>query len=188
MASKMTAQASMLPPELPAQAFQREEISVALDPLKAVAPSPASPPVATSPPPATQLEQPGGDARKHLRLLAWTSAGVATGALVFAGLQTRTWLDKRDQFDNHLPATTTTPPPKPDCGAKDPNRGGPGCEAIYNDMNRARTRAFITYGFAAAFAAGSATLFILSNRNEESGRLACAPTARLDGAQCRLSF
>lgn len=163
---------------------QREEIAVALDPLKPAAP----PPGTVSEPPAAQLEQPTSDARKRLQLLAWTSAGLATGALVFAGLQTKTWLDKRDEFDDHLPATTAMPPVRPDCGAKDPNRGGPGCEAIYNDMSRARTRAFIGYGLGAVFAAGSATLFILSNRNEESPRLACAPNPLLKGAQCHLAF
>jgi hypothetical protein len=165
---------------------QREQIALALDPAKASATAPA-PTSATSPSPAAPPEQPPHP-RKQLRLLAWSAAGFATGVLAVAGWQTKTWLDKRDEFDNHLPATTTMPPPKPDCGAKDPDRGGPGCEAIYNDMTGARTKAFILYGLAGAFAAGSATLFILSNRNEESPRLACAPNPWLKGAQCQLVF
>jgi hypothetical protein len=163
---------------------QREEIALALEPAKTAETAPV-PTSATSP---AAPPEPPTRPRKQLRLLAWSAAGFATGVVVVAGLQTKTWLDKRDEFDNHLPATTTTPPAKPDCGAKDPNRGGPGCEAIYNDMNRARTRAFMLYGLTAAFAAGSATLFILSNRNEESARLACAPNPLLKGAQCHLAF
>jgi hypothetical protein len=120
--------------------------------------------------------------------LAWTSAGLAAGSLVFAAFQTKTWMDKLGEFDGHLPAMPATLPARPDCGEKDPNRGGPGCNAIYADMTAARTRAIVGYVAGALFAAGSVTLFVLSGGTAEGSHLACAPTPALNGASCRMTF
>ena len=174
---------------------QRQEISFALQPVKPTAPPATPPPVSGTIPqvgtPAHEGSDAGPDrigATPWMRPLAWTAAALAAGSLVFAAAQTKTWLDKREAFDNHLPSMPAMLPATPDCGAKDPNRGGPGCEAIYSSMERARTRAIATYAAGTLLAAGSVTLFILSNRGQEETRLACAPTLGINGAGCRLTF
>jgi hypothetical protein len=161
---------------------QREGVSLALEPL-----APAAPPPTTAPAPTTG-DAPTAGAAPWMRPLAWTSAALAAGAFVFAAVQTSTWFDKIDEFDNHLPGMPAMQPAMPDCGKDDPNRGGPGCQAIYDDLTRARTRAIIGYAAGTLLAAGSVTLFVLSSRSGGEPQVACAPNLALNGAGCRIRF
>jgi hypothetical protein len=87
--------------------------------------------------------------------------------------------DKTEQFDRHVSG----------CGEHDPDRGGPGCAAIYSDMRRARKLAITGYVVAGVLAAGAATLFVVSApRGRSDTAMACGPIVSIVGGSCRLAF
>jgi hypothetical protein len=132
-----------------------------------------------------------------LRPSAWlaaTAAGVATGLGTW---QLLAWREERDRFnDRRVPVVDAMGMSQlvRDCGAKENDHGGPQCDALYNDMNRARNRAILGYATGGVLAAGALTLFLLSRSGEGSGTGHSAAnctggvSTTLLGGNCRLTF
>ena len=75
------------------------------------------------------------------------------------------------------------------CGAALPNRGGPGCQQLYDDGRQARTLAFVGYGLGAAFGATAVVLLLTGGGDDDEPRkVACAPTATISGFGCAIRF
>jgi hypothetical protein len=126
------------------------------------------------------------------RPAAWVMAAAAAAALGFGVYETFVWRSQKNEFDNHTRPAADNPTMRVlDCGASDPGRGGPGCDAIYQRMQSAKTLMLVGAGIGAALAAGSAVLFVVSAQGEDTGTghaLACAPMGAMPGATCRITF
>lgn len=151
--------------------------------------APSPPPIGIQAP-ATE----GGDSRRTLRLLAWSSGIASAGALIFGGVEAALWSKRVRAFDDHVgpspvdPTRTST-----NCGADQPNRGGPGCASLYNDLSSAKTLTIVGLTVGGLLAAGSVTLFILSTPPDGStptaqARAVCSPDVLSPGLSCRFSF
>ena len=117
------------------------------------------------------------------RPTAWALSAAALAGLGFGIFEAVVWRRRVSDFDGHRSTTGVR-----DCGLDDPARGGPGCAAIYSDMNRARTLAITGYVTGGLLAAGSVTLFLLSSDRANQSAAACYPSAVALVATCRFRF
>jgi hypothetical protein len=180
---------------------RHEEVNVALEPIPSAPPRPIETPVPpTLLPTATPTpERPdvspsgegGGDRAANLRIAAWATASAAVVAAGFATFEALTWKTKSNQFDNQMGRL----PDKPsvidfNCAEQAPQRGGAGCQGIYDDMQRAKTFTIVGFAVAGALAAGSIVLFTVSSTSPESNTnltLTCG-LLPAPGAACRAVF
>jgi len=160
------------------------------DAMVVKAPAAPSPPTTETPPPATG----GGDSRRTLRVLAWSSGAAAAAALIFGGVEAALWSKRVRAFDDHVgpspvdPSRTST-----NCGSDQPNHGGPGCAALYDDISSAKALTIVGLTAGGLLAVGSVTLFILSRPSDggtptAQARAVCSPDLLAPGVSCRFSF
>ncbi len=101
------------------------------------------------------------DRRRGVRLAAWV---VGAGAVLAAGLtlfEALSWRARTAAFDQHRgPLPGRTSGDQLNCAAAEPARGGPGCQALYDDLSAARTRGLAALGVTGALAAVSTVLFL----------------------------
>jgi hypothetical protein len=134
---------------------------------------PPTQPVTT---PALSPTEPVRDLR---RKIAWTlaiaSAAVAAGAVV----ETVVWQRRRNEFNTSQ-----------GCYEDQPNRGGPGCDSLFDDVHRAQLASIVGYVLTGGLAIGSAALF-MSGRTPEprpTSTLACWGGVSRLAFNCRVSF
>ncbi len=158
-------------------------------PVAAAPEEPNRPVTPPSSPPPTEQDAPRTNPR---RIAAWATGAAAGLSLVFGVIETVAWVQKLDQFDNHIGPLLVDPTimDKKNCGAKQMNFGGPGCQALHDDLTHARTLTFVGYGLAAALGVTSAVLFATSKPDRSKGDMAfaCAPDLVSRGVGCAFSF
>ena len=145
---------------------------------------------ATSTTPTT-IDQPRTTASSPRRVTAWATGGGAALGLIFGVVETINWVGKQNDFDSHIGPLPLNPMATGrNCGAREANYGGPGCQTLHDDYTRARTLSFVGYGVAAAFGVTSALLFATSSPTRTSNDIAltCAPDVLIRGAGCVLPF
>ena len=150
--------------------------------VEAVAVEPqATPPVK---PPAPSFEPPAADQPTHVRApsmrvpLVIGAAALSAGALVFAIIEHRSWLNSVDAFDGMM-----------ECDPAVAGHGSMRCAAIYDDAHGARTLAFVGYAMAGALVATSAVLFFVLDRDQPANsQVACAVQPTLTGLGCQFRF
>jgi tetratricopeptide (TPR) repeat protein len=145
-------------------------------------------------PPHPSSPAPGDDdeaSRVLRRRIAWITGGAATAALLFGSIEGVLWASRANRFNDHVgPAPDDPNILSKNCGADTPNRGGPGCAALYDEVSSARTLAMTGLIAGGVLAAGSAILFVSSTRPEAAPRgasVACAPSRMLDGLTCGIT-
>ena len=128
--------------------------------------------------------------RGVLRPIGWTAAVVGLGALGFGVFENLQWRRKLQQFEGYQAAPAVGQPASTprECGAAERNRGAPGCDGIYRDMQRAKTLAVIGYAAAGLLTAGAITALLLSSGGDAPVEVACAPSPPLRGGGCRILF
>ncbi len=125
------------------------------------------------------------------RALKWVAAAtgvLAVGALVVAGVETVRWQSGITDFNNHNDPTGKSADA---CSLPASNKGGAGCQDIYNQYTSARQLAIIGYAAGGALAVTSLTLFLISpgsSNATDKVAFACAPDLLNPGASCRFSF
>ena len=109
--------------------------------------------------------------------------------------ETARWSTRKNDFEQQVGPKRDNPLEMGiNCGADDPQRGGPGCADLYQKMQSARTLAIVGYAVGAGLAVGSVVLFSVSSPSPSpsstAGRrmIACAPSWPAVGATCQLSF
>jgi tetratricopeptide (TPR) repeat protein len=172
---------------------QRQEVQVSMTRLPeggAVATTSFTPPPGvgvsgTLPDPADG----GIDSRRGLpwRPIGWTAAVLGAGAVGVGIWQNLEWRRNFQKFENYQVAATAgqLPSAPRECGAAERNRGAPGCDRIYKDMERSKKLAIAGYAAGGLFAAGALAALLLSSRPEGTA-LACAPSAF--GGSCQMRF
>jgi hypothetical protein len=123
------------------------------------------------------------------RTLRWAAIGTAVlggAALAGAGIETVLWQSGVSDFNNHQTNNLK------DCQVVAAQRGGPGCESLYNKFTSNERLAIIGFAVGGALAATSLTLFLVAPRSSavapDGVAFACVPTAIDPGVTCRLSF
>lgn len=117
----------------------------------------------------------GGSSRLPLVL---TAAGLSVASLAFGIVEHLAWQNKVSSF-----ASMTA------CGTTFPDKGGPGCQSLYDDGQSAKLRAFVGYGLSAAFAATAIVLYVTDpSHGAEPPRVACAPSLGTTGVGCAYRF
>jgi tetratricopeptide (TPR) repeat protein len=163
---------------------RREKITLALV-RKGTAGSDVGPQVTAVPDQTVAAER--GRFASLARPLAWTAGAAALGAMSLGVYGTVRHQQKLDEFDTYL-ASDHPPDVRASCGAELERRGGPGCDAIYSDMQSARKLAIGGYVAGGLLAAGAVTLFLLSpSRGPTEVSVACGPSLA-PGAVCRVAF
>jgi hypothetical protein len=157
-----------------------------------VAAPPAVPPVAgevpkppSSPPPLPPPAAAADGGSTFRRKLGWGLGAGAAAVLIGAVVETVLWQKKRSDYNGSA-----------GCYSDVKDRGAPGCSALYDATERAKTIAVIGYVAAGALAGASAVLLLGGNTSESASRpagstLACAPTFAASGTSvvtCRWSF
>jgi len=158
----------------------------------ATEPPPASPaPVATSTPASVPMvsaaPQPATDAggTNYRHVAMWSAVGLAGAGLVLGVVEHIAWRGKVSDFDSHV-----GPAGVKNCGADDPNRGGPGCSDLYDSAGTARSLAITGYVVGALAGAGAAVLFFTDPGPERKSGVAfrCGPGPGSAGLACGGSF
>ncbi|MEP6654807.1 MAG: hypothetical protein ABJA82_15700 [Myxococcales bacterium] len=156
---------------------------------------PASPLSQPLPPPNQGSRDQAVDQADHatslMRTGAWVTGGIAVGALAFGLGEAVAWSSRADTFNNHKGPTATDPSGgSRNCGVDEPNHGGDGCSALFDDVSKARTLAIIGLAGAGALAATSVILLVRSVPRHDDTPMAvsCGPNFYLSGVTCRLAF
>jgi Tfp pilus assembly protein PilF len=155
-------------------------------PAAGVAATPAPVPmVSAAPQPAAE----GGTNYRHVAM--WSAVGLAGAGLVLGVVETIAWRGKVSDFDNHMGPSPTMPGQTvKNCGADDPNRGGPGCSDLYDSAGTARRLAITGWVVGALAGAGAAVLFFTEPQPERKSGVAfrCGPGPGSAGLACGGSF
>jgi hypothetical protein len=130
-------------------------------------------PIDTTPPPADPGPPPSDAAPRWQPIAAWTAAGVAAVAIGFGAVELLSSNSKFREFNS-----------KTECGGNFKDRGGPACNALYEDAASARRLSIVGFTVGGVLAATSVVLFLLTpeQKAHESVSLACAPA--LGGISC----
>jgi len=160
-----------------------------------VASPPAPPPavaVAPDPAPAVTLgsapAESGGKAKGE-RIAAWITGGAAVGALVFGTVEALTAASRSSAFNDHTAVSGGVT--YHDCGTADLS---PACKSLKDGYDSALTLTVVGFAAAAALAAASSVLFVLSSPGrggEPAGAarpFACVPDPVGRGVGCSLRF
>jgi len=116
----------------------------------------------------------------HSSRLPWvlTAGGLSVASVAFGVVEHLSWQNKVSSFASMSAYGTTFP-----------NKGGPGCQSLYDDGQSAKLRAFVGYGLGAAFAATALVLYFTDPSHDgEPARVACAPALGTTGVGCALRF
>lgn len=133
---------------------------------------------APAPPPADHAGG-GTSASGSSSRLPWvlTAGGLSVASLAFGVVEHLAWQNKVSSF------TSTA-----GCGTTFADKGGAACQALYDDGQSAKLRAFVGYGLGAAFAVTAVVLYFTDpSRGAEPARVACAPTGAT-GVGCAMRF
>jgi hypothetical protein len=156
-------------------------------PEAAGAAAPGSVPlVSATPAPAAES---GATNYRHVAM--WSAAGVAGVGLVLGVIETFAWRSKVSAFDDHLGPSTTMPGQTvKNCGADDPNRGGPGCSDLYDSASSALSLAITGYVVGVLAGAGAAALYLTEPHPQQRSGVAlrCGPGPGSVGLLCGGSF
>jgi hypothetical protein len=156
---------------------------VALNPPAPAAPAdtPAQTVTQSASPPA---HEGGTDIRK---IAFWSAVGVGGVGLLLGIIETAVWRSKVSAFDNHTgPSPVSSSITIKDCGADDPNRGGPGCSGLYDSMQSAHSLAIVGFVVGGLAGAGAAVLHLTRPQGDsKSGvALSCGPGPGGAGVSC----
>jgi hypothetical protein len=154
-------------------------------PASSAATGPASI-VATAPAPAA-----ASDSTNVRHAAMWSAAGVGGLGLVIGIVETAVWRGKVSSFDDHTGPSATAPSlTVKNCGADDPNRGGPGCSDLYDSAMKARNVAIVGYVVGVLAGAGAAVLYLTDPTAEKKTGVAfrCGPGVGDLGVTCGGSF
>ncbi|HXI54849.1 MAG TPA: PEGA domain-containing protein [Polyangia bacterium] len=130
---------------------------------------------------------------RYGRPAAWSTAVGALALLGFGILETVATVNAKNKFEQHVGPLADNPSKMDiNCGAADPGHGGPGCDPLYQDLQRKQTLAIVGYAAGGLMAVGSGLLFWASSSTpgdfRASAGLACAPSWPAGGVSCRLTF
>jgi len=131
------------------------------------------------------------DGTNYRRVAMWSAVGLAGAGLILGVVETISWRGKVSDFDNHVGPSATMPGQTVmNCGADDPNRGGPGCSALYDSASSAFSLAVTGYIVGALAGAGAATLYLTEPNPERKSGVAfhCGPGPGSAGLACGGSF
>ena len=128
-----------------------------------------------------------GEGHSTRRVFAFAAAGLSVASLAFGVFEHLSWQNKVRSFGDMS-----------GCGSTFPDRGGAGCQELFDGGSRARLLAFVAYGAGAALGATALILFLTdSGRGSQpdqgtgkaAGTLACAPIPMTTAALgCALRF
>jgi tetratricopeptide (TPR) repeat protein len=121
----------------------------------------------------------------------WSAAGVGGLGLLIGIVETAVWRGKVSSFDSHTGPSATVPTlTVKNCGADDPNRGGPGCSDLYDSAVKARNVAIVGYVVGVLAGAGAAVLYLTDPAAEKKTGVAfrCGPGVGDLGVTCGGSF
>jgi tetratricopeptide (TPR) repeat protein len=142
--------------------------------------------VATAPAPGSS-----SDSTNVRHAAMWSAAGVGGLGLLIGIVETIVWRGKVSDFDNHLGPSLVAPTQTvKNCGADDPNRGGPGCSDLYDGAAKARNLAIVGYVVGVLAGAGAAVLYLTEPQTEKKTGIAlrCSPGVGDVGIACGGSF
>lgn len=142
--------------------------------------------VATAPAPAAP-----SDSTNVRHAAMWSAAGVGGLGLIIGIVETAVWRGKVSSFDSHTGPSPTAPGVTvKNCGADDPNRGGPGCSDLYDSALKARNVAIVGYVVGVLAGAGAAVLYLTDPAAEKKTGVAfrCGPGVGDLGVTCGGSF
>jgi hypothetical protein len=155
-------------PQSPSSSGSTDAVAVGVPRSKDDAGGVATPPAAT---------QPSGAGSTRLPLVL-AAGGLSVASLAFGIVEHLSWQNKVTSFGS-----------TDGCGTTLPDKGVPGCQALYDDGQHAKIRAFVGYGLAAAFAATAIVLHLTDpSRDSEPPRVACAPDWMTTGVGCAFAF
>ena len=138
---------------------------------------PRESPAASNPSSAPADSNAAGASSSRLPLVL-VASGLSVGSLAFGIVEHLAWQNKVSSFASNA-----------SCGTTFPDKGGTGCQQLYDDGQSAKLRAFVGYGLGAAFAATAAILYFTDpSHGTEPPRVACAPTAGTTGVGCAFRF
>jgi tetratricopeptide (TPR) repeat protein len=157
-------------------------------PIASVTSGPAASPVSL----VSLSDEGDRDSWRRVRRLAWIAGAAAAASMIFGGVEAVLWSRRAQRFDEHVGPSLDDPArASRNCGADEPNRGGMGCAALYDDMTSARALAIGGLAAGVGLAATSIVLFVRSeagDRGSARAALACIPTVSSTGVACRVSF
>ena len=142
--------------------------------------------VATAPAPTAS-----SDSTNMRHAAMWSAAGVGGLGLVIGIVETAVWRGKVGSFDDHMGPSAINPSlTVKNCGADDPNRGGPGCSDLYDSAVKARNVAIVGYVVGVLAGAGAAVLYLTDPAAEKKTGVAfrCGPGVGDLGVLCGGSF
>ena len=127
----------------------------------------------------------------HRRIAAWVTGGAAVGALLLGTVEAFDAASKRDAFNNHTSVVGGVT--IHDCGTSDVS---PACKPLKDSYDTALTFSVIGFAAAAALAATSSVLFVLSSPGRGGGAerdgvaraFGCVPDPVGRGLGCTLRF
>jgi hypothetical protein len=127
----------------------------------------------------------------HRRLAAWITGGAALGAAVLGTIEAFDAASKRDAFNDHTSVVGGVM--IHDCGT---NSVSPECQPLKDSYDRALTFSIVGFAAAAALAATSSVLFVLSSPGHGGGTervgvartFGCVPDPVGRGLGCTLRF
>ena len=135
------------------------------------------PPAMTQTTSVPQTDQ-AGEGRGSHRALALGAAGLAAATLAVAIVEHLSWQNKAHTFNDNAA-----------CDNLLPQKGGSGCQGLYDAGQRARTIAFVGYGVTAGLVATATVLFLTDpGRRGEPQSVACAPLGATAGLGCWFRF
>jgi Tfp pilus assembly protein PilF len=126
----------------------------------------------------------GTDVRK---IAFWSAVGVGGAGLLLGIIETAVWRSKVSAFDDHTGPSPVSPSMTiKDCGADDPNRGGPGCSGLYDSSQSAHGLAIVGFVVGGLAGAGAAVLYLTQPHGDaHSGvALSCGPGPGGVGVSC----
>jgi len=126
----------------------------------------------------------GPDVRK---IAFWSAVGVGGAGLLLGIIETAVSRSKVSAFDNHTGPSPVSPSTTiKNCGADDPNRGGPGCSDLYDASQSARTLSIVGFVVGGLAGAGAAVLYLTRPQGESHAGVAigCGPGPGGVGVSC----
>ncbi|HMF41065.1 MAG TPA: PEGA domain-containing protein [Polyangia bacterium] len=175
---------------------QKQNVTINLDKV-----APEAPPVVTQParPPAAAAPASGASlsvlaiaeipAEHRSKWPAIAAGGAGLVAFGFGVAELYRWQHAENSFNDHLgPAQGSPTTTQHDCGERDPMRGGPGCQSLYDEAVQARTLAIIGVATGAALAVTSGVLWLVDGGTAREQRVACVVEPVGKQMECRWQF
>lgn len=149
---------------------------------------PAASSAATEPSAIVEQPQGHGEGGRLRRRTAWITGAVAVAALAFGAVEAVLWANRAASFNEHVGPSPANPGELVrNCGADAPQRGGPGCDELYEKVRMSRALAISGLAVGGLLGVVSTVLFV-TLPDVDSGRLSCAPTFPSAGVRCGFAF